>query len=265
MCLAVKASRTYLWVPVHHGSGALDKARWHVLVVGPACHCFATNRAYLILDCTWVLIKMPSSRRSPFSLALDDDLGPVDCRISMGRFPWLKKRSEAVAAPVQFQEVDGKAGRRGFGTRDAGKASAQAMDVDEDQSRRDSLSNLRCVSTACSSMSPPAYEDVYRSETLFEGVAASEHVRPPRPECCRGWTALTGSAAPSRIQRLAEPRTSLVFRTVTNAHCVPPRAGSLDVLAVLWSRVSNGGRSFVHSKHVPSAGLPRRLRNPQST
>ena len=76
----------------------------------------------------------------------------------MGRFPWLKKRSEAVASAVQFHEVDAKAGRRGFGSRDAGKASAQAMEVDDDQSRRDSLSNLRCASQRARLRAPPTYE-----------------------------------------------------------------------------------------------------------
>ncbi len=72
--------------------------------------------------------------------------------VSMGRFPWLKRaastKSEVVTATgpaVPFQDADGKAGRRGFGGREAAKAP-QAMDIDDEQERRDSLSNLRCVS-----------------------------------------------------------------------------------------------------------------------
>ena len=70
----------------------------------------------------------------------------------MGRFPWLKKgvsvKSEldtSTGPGVPVQDADGKARRRWFGTREAAKAP-QAMNIDDEQESRDSLSNLRCVS-----------------------------------------------------------------------------------------------------------------------
>ena len=99
--------------------------------------------------------------------------------VSMGRFPWLKKsassKSEAVTATgglaVPVQDADGKAGRRGFGAREVAKAP-QAMDIDDDQERRDSLSNLRCVSWLRRICHLPAYELSSRFKIVFHIVCA---------------------------------------------------------------------------------------------
>ena len=137
----------------------------------------------------------------------------------MGRFPWLKKRSEATASPVQLHEVDGKAGRRKFGARDGGNGSAQAMDVDDDQSRRDSLSNLRCVSWGARHRAPAGIPaDTSELSVALRG-RSPRHVR---PECAgtlsgRRGRKGTDTATRSALARPPHQKTHSAFRTVTDA------------------------------------------------
>ena len=120
----------------------------------------------------------------------------------MGRFPWLKKaastKSEVVTATgpvVPFQDADWKAGRRGFGGREAAKAP-QAMDVDDEQERRDSLSNLRYVSWPRRICHPPPYEPQSPSEASFPAVCNPPPCTAPAPS---GVHILTDRAAWSAV------------------------------------------------------------------
>jgi len=118
---------------------------------------------------------------------------------------------------VQLHEGDGKAGRRGFGARDAGKGSGQAMDVDDDQSRRDSLSNIRCVSWGTRHRPPPAYEAMRRSSASPQGVATPGHVRPECVGCHHGNAAEKAATRPLTLRSRGAPQLHPAVRTVTEA------------------------------------------------